>query len=565
MRGGMFRQFLVLIWVRLLLGGLLFAWAWGEPRGARAYTPESPEVLAAVERGIQYLEKEQANPSGIGTDPTEKGGRMLAAYTHYKIRQDPAHPVVAEGLAEAQNLARTAMQSGLKHSAEITYECAVALLLMIDVDPTKYASLIQGLGNALIGKQKSHGGFGYLNEELGDTSQTQYCVLAMWTMDQADFNVPKSNMDRAVQWLLRTQDPTGQWGYKGKDSQKIGNLVPQDERKSHSLTTAGAGSVLIGGDFFGLWRSAKQMQPDVPGLPPAVRVANSVDEMRERRESFKIPGETLLTFIARSENYMNTNRYQRQGGRTWHYYYIYTLERYKSFLEVANGIQEKEPAWYNEVTEQLLGSQAADGSWGATEKDGSLSNGKVSTCFGILFLIRSTKKAIGEIGEGLLAGGYELPKDTTKIRVEGTQIKPEKVATAVTDLLGLLEAEGADKLEGGSIPEDLKLADDPEERKKQLSRLERLARGSQSWQARRVATRLLGQSDSLESVPTLIFALTDPDAQVRRYAADGLGYISRKMSGFGTSAKETDAETRKAVEQWKNWYLRLNPSYVFLD
>lgn len=545
-------------WV--LLGLLLVA-----PTSVWSYTPESPVVMESVERGIVYLEELQKEPEGF-TDPTEEGGRMLAAYTHHKVRQDPTHPVVVAGLQTATSLARNCIQGGLPvNKAEITYECSVALLLMIDVDPAKYAGLIQGLGNALIAKQKPHGGFGYLNEKDGDTSQTQYCILALWTMDQAEFTVPKAAMDRAIQWLLRTQDPSGQWGYKGVDSGRIGALVPQDALKGHSLTAAGAGSVLIGGDFFGLWRSAKQLKPDIPGLPTALKEAASLDEMKAKRESFKIPDETLLQFVGRSENFFNASPYKRPGGKSWHYYYIYTLERYKSFLEVARGVQEKEPAWYNAGVEDLLKFQSPEGSWGAVEQDPSNSNGKISTCFAVLFLIRSTKKAIGDLGEGVLAGGYELPKDTTKIRVDGTQIKPERVATAVTDLLGLLESEGADKLEGGSIPENLKLAADPAERKKQISRLERLARGSQSWQARRVATRLLGQSDTLDVVPTLIFALTDPDAVVRRYARDGLRFISRKFNGFGLPDAPEEKEIERAVKQWRAWYNRLDPSYVFLD
>lgn len=541
------------------------SWGIGVISPAWGYTPDSPVVVEAVDRGIAYLEKHMNEPSGPGVSATAEGGHMLSAYTHHKVVQDPTHAVVQRGLATAQSLARQAMQNGLPVRAEITYECSVAILLMIEVDPSKYATLIQGLGNVLMSKQKPHGGFGYLNEEDGDTSQTQYCMLAMWTMDQADFNVPRANVDRAVQWLLRTQDPTGRWGYKGKDSGRVGVRIAQDDRQSHSLTTAGGGSVLIGGDYFGLWRSAKQLKPDIPNLPPALREASSVDEMQQRRESFKIPPENLLQFIGLSENYMNQNPYRRPGGPSWHYYYMYTLERYKSFLEVARGVSEKEPDWYNQGVDSLLAFQAPDGSWGAVTQDQSHSDGEISTCFSILFLIRSTKKALGDMGEGLMAGGYELPKDTTKIVVDGTQIKPEKVATSVTDMLSLLEGEDANKLESGSIPEDLKLAKDPAERKKQLARLERLARSSQSWQARRVATRLLAQSDSLESVPTLIFALTDGDTIVRRYARDGLRFISRKFNGFGLPDDPEQQEIDKAVDQWKAWYTKLNPSYVFLD
>ena len=436
---------------------------------------------------------------------------------------------------------------------------------MIDVDQTKYQRQIQGLGKAIIAEQRPHGGFGYLNEQLGDTSQTQYCILALWSMDQAGMDVPKSPMDRAVQWLLRTQDPSGRWGYKGVDSGRVGNLVQQDGRQTFSLTTAGAGSVLIGGDFFGSWRGTREIKPNIEDFPPALSEQKSVAELKEKRESFKATPETLMTCITRTENFFSNASYDGQPGREWHYYYIYTLERYRSFLEVARGKQEKEPQWYNQVVEELAQLQDPGGSWGDPSKVGASTNAPISTAFSILFLIRSTKKAIGDLSEGIVAGGWELPKDTTNIRVDGTQIKAKPVVTEVTDLLGMLEGDDADGLEKGSIPENLKLSDDPKQRQQQLSRLERLARGSASYQARRVATRLLGQSDSLDVVPTLIFTLADPDGQVRIYARDGLRFISRRIDGFGMPTEPTPADIDKAVKNWRAWYIKLDPGYVFLD
>jgi HEAT repeat protein len=109
------------------------------------------------------------------------------------------------------------------------------------------------------------------------------------------------------------------------------------------------------------------------------------------------------------------------------------------------------------------------------------------------------------------------------------------------------------------------LADDPDERRKQLDRLVRLVRGSQSYQARRVAARLLGQSGELRVVPALIFALSDPDTTVKRFARDGLRFISRRFDGFDMPNKPNEQEMRAAQRAWKDWYLSLDPGYVFLD
>ena len=139
------------------------------------------------------------------------------------------------------------------------------------------------------------------------------------------------------------------------------------------------------------------------------------------------------------------------------------------------------------------------------------------------------------------------------------------MAAAVTDLLDILEDDSADELEGKSLPEDLQLDSDPTARAAQLDRLERLVRGSSSWQARRVAARLLGQSDEMRVVPALIFALSDPDTSVKRFARDGLRFISRKFDGFGMPDQASEAQSRQAQQRWKDWYLTMRPGYVFLE
>ena len=69
----------------------------------------------------------------------------------------------------------------------------------------------------------------------------------------------------------------------------------------------------------------------------------------------------------------------------------------------------------------------------------------------------------------------------------------------------------------------------------------------------------------MDIVPTLIFALTDPDTVVRKEARDGLRFVSRKFEGFGLPDKPNDKQVEDATRAWKQWYLKANPSYVFID
>ena len=153
----------------------------------------------------------------------------------------------------------------------------------------------------------------------------------------------------------------------------------------------------------------------------------------------------------------------------------------------------------------------------------------------------------------------------SKARLVGGKAKTKKAAQAVTDMLDLLDGEDADQLDGKSLADDMVLPTNPTARAAAMDRLERLVRGSRSWQARRVAARVLGKSDEMRVVPSLIFALSDPDSSVKRYARDGLRFISRKFEGYGMPDKPTDSEMREAQKKWREWYKTMDPGYVFLD
>ena len=72
-------------------------------------------------------------------------------------------------------------------------------------------------------------------------------------------------------------------------------------------------------------------------------------------------------------------------------------------------------------------------------------------------------------------------------------------------------------------------------------------------------------SDELRVVPALIFGLSDPDESVRKYARDGLRFISRRFEGYGMPDEPTNAQVRQAQRKWRAWYLTMRPGFVFLD
>lgn len=539
-------------------------------RPASAYRSEDPEVQQMIDRGIAYLEglsEKQIQDTTWGGAP---GHIIVMAYAHYKARHDAKNRVVRQGIRRSQDFAKVFSRSPFEPGKEgaydkSLYEMAVAILLLCEIDAEAYKKDIKALGKAMISRQQNTGGFGYPSEQQGDTSQVQYVVLALWTMDQKGIAVPENVFREVFGWLMRVQDVDGSWPYRATDPGPNKGLIKQGNKyKSHSTALAGASSALIAADYFQFWRERKRELSNIPGLPQAVYLKGQIPlpDIR-RKDRAPVSPKNVIDATERMDKWREETPYKRGGVGQWHYYSLYSIERYQSFLEFARDDVESEPEWYDRWVEQLLNDQDASGGWGIKDRDATPPS--IATAFAILFLSRSTANAIGTISAGSAVGGWGLPDDTSEIKVDGGQIKGKDIAGSVTDLLSALEGDGADDLAGKSIPDNLQLATSGPEREDQLNRLERLARGSRSWQARRVAMRLLGQSDDMDRVPTLIYGLSDPDSKVKIYARDGLRFISRKFDGFDMPRKPSPAEIYATQKKWKAWYLTMRPEYIFLD
>ncbi|QDS86512.1 hypothetical protein EC9_06760 [Rosistilla ulvae] len=532
---------------------------------ASAYSPEHPDVVRMIDRGIAFLRSKEKDH---GHHP--EGAKMLKAYAIYKVNHDPDDPLVREGVAAAvAYIEKQTKAKSVDHY--MSYAGAFAMLLLIDVDPIKHRSAIERMSRYYLGLQKPHGGFGYPNGPEGDNSQNQYAVLSMWSLRKAGFKVPPEVMERLAIYLLQTQDPSGMWGYFGI----IGNrgLVRQ-ERTRMSLTSACAGSLLIAGDFFDFYKDRarrKQKTDDDSGLPPALTIHDEKSEQAAAAvKTSQLKNPMIETAVGRAMNFYNKTAFKFSNfpnSLGFYYYALYAHERFMSFVENSRGEYENEPAWYNQGVEDLKRHQDPNGAFGgvAARKAGMsphLSESE-NTAFAILFLIRSTKKAIGQLSTGTMQGGYGLPKSTKGMQSKGGQLIDAPKAGSVGGMLDLLE-QGGDDVDDKAIYDSLILSKDPQERADQLKRLKRMVKGG-PYKTRRAAARMLGQSSDMDIVPTLIFALTDPDKTVQREARNGLRFVSRRFEGFGLPDDPPPKQVEAAVKAWKEWYLLSNPSYIFLD
>lgn len=534
----------------LLVGSLLAVALTASP--CRAYSPSSPEVIQMVNRAVAYLKK---------SSHTKPGGWALIGLTLVKNRESLGDPKIVEA-------AQKVSEAVHKDLATMDiYSTGLSVIFLTNYDSGKYRGEINMLLNSLVAKQKPHGGWGYPQLETGDTSMTQYGVLGSWEAKQAGFDVPQRVIDRVATWLMRTQDPSGAWGYQGQLSENA-QLRPQQEIRP-SLCAAGLGSVFICADLLGMTPAMRaEGDPRLAGLRE-IKEDDEKDEEGKPKERVKttVNLEAIRATQARGNGWFQKNEIIDAGMETL--YYMYALERYQSFRELAEGRAAREkdtaegPKWYNAGVEFLKKTQAPDGSWSCQGQCDTV----VNTAFGALFLLRSSQKSIRRargFGDGRLIGGVGLPKEGEEFLGSDGRVvsksplgpfaamKAELGRQSAEDLQNAIErieqeakGRGSDLLTSDLQKQFRELLADPEPEK------------------RIAAVKALVLNGNLDDVPMLILAMDDPDPEVMIAARDGLCRLTRRFSGFGPPDDATPEERRLSIERWKQWYKSIRPDTEF--
>jgi hypothetical protein len=501
--------------------------------------PPSEDVEAMVGRALDFLKR---------SEDERLGAKCLAAMCFLKTGAPLTHPVVQQGIRACREAAYNPFP------IEDVYSNGLAVILLCQVDPKTYQEEINRYIASLYARQKPHGGWGYEGRSTGDTSQTQYAVLGLWTAHRVGIRLQGDSILNGLNWLMRTQDPSGGWGYQGRDSEGP-QRIAQDE-VGHSMCAAGFGSTLMCAHMLGFTQTADEQAVDDLDLPPAVTRVVENTTAPPIDAAGKVDEQRLEETIRLARRWMDQN-YTIEILR-YNLYYMYALERYKSFDELVTGQPEESPKWYRDGVELLKQLETPDGGW---------SHGcgpYPDTAFGILFLVRSTQKTLrAGIGDGLLVGGRGLPSNVAQVTVHRGQLFTKETARSVDDLVRILEDPNHPQYEEllrdprGLRPFEIGQVTDAD-----VPRLVRLIHGGDPV-ARLVSVQALAVRDSLDDVPTLIFALTDPDRRVVLAARDALRQISRRTDGFGLTDGFTEGQRFDAIEAWKAWYLALRPDAVW--
>jgi hypothetical protein len=522
-----------------VLGGGLFVVA----STAAALTPDSPEVQRAIGRGIKFLESDAAQDNRVGA-------QALVGLVMLKHGDKPDHPRITEAVKLIQ--AAVGQHDPAQVSLDI-YSTGLAIIFLVQLDPSKYQPEIDCLLKFLRLRQKPHGGWGYPEKETGDTSMTQYGVLSSWEAAQAGYPPPMKSIEGVTTWLLRTQDPSGAFGYQGV----LGDghtLVKQSEVK-HSMAAAGLGSLYICANLLGITQKVEKRDDDLPPALKEVKPKDGDDKDKDKQPKTRVDAKRVHEAQVRGTRWMRANYKINVDGFT--HYYLYALERYMSFLELLDQKAEKEPKWYSDGARYLIKSQADDGSWK------SQSGVVPDTAFAVLFLLRSTKKSIEKAysyGDGTLVGGRGLPKDTARVEVRGGQVVAKPLLGPAESLLKALDgADDKDYDQALDLLAELPAADLESLVAKHGETLRRLV-GNKSPEARLAAVRALGKATDLDNVPAFIYALSDPDPEVVRAAHEALLRVGRSPTLIRLPESFSDEDRRLAIEKWKAWYRAIRPA-----
>jgi hypothetical protein len=524
------------VMLRIVFVALLLTCA-SSSADAATYAPDNPDVRRALERAAAFLA--QANDPRLGAKAL--AGRVLV----HLDRRD--HAKVAEAVeAIRQELAG----SGGPDESHI-YSLGLAIAFLAELDAETYHDELRGLVDRLLSKQRPDGAWGYANRGTGDTSMTQYAVYGLWNAAQVGVQVDDDVWNRVVAWLLKTQDPSGAWGYQGNIGEP-GRRVAQAEMR-RSMTEAALASLYLSGEHFGFW-TFRSERPSISPLLKPVEDAAAAKPQTAPQATF-----TLTHFQTALGD---GNRWDAASKEpvyaAFPTYHLYTIERYHTFRDAAL----RKPAandWYDLGAVFLLKAQQPDGSWNSQE-------GLVaSTAFAALFLMRSTRATLVKLdllATGTLVGGRGLPLAKPAPQAAGPSdaarpgTAPSKPGDALKDLARNLEDPKfleslADLDRTAPLPD----APPPSELKQRLIELA----GTNTPQLKAAVLTALGRTNDLDHVPLLIEALADPNPAVHQAAIDALRYLDRRSKELGKPLAPDPATRRAEAIQWHNWYRTIRP------
>lgn len=566
---------------------------WASPAAAqKLYDPNHPDVEAMVNRGISYVEANA--PRGI-----DEGLLAALAIIETKKRYENEvprdNPIVRKAVEDVLQAVADDQAGGIAPFLRSTgaYVPCLGVIVLCEVNDQLYASQINYLLGLVLRRQNAEGGFGYPHEkEVTDTSQGQYIGLALTVAKNHGFQWDVEAAKRLLETFCNTQ-VNDTWVYHYTGRQPRGGNAPEFDRTPRlSIHLAGLSSTYLLADLLNLRIRGKRgagavtgaenaasvaavANADVDPLPPAVRIYVKPKEGESKADDPIVSFDTSkLNGVLTGGTRWLVSQYQ-VFPEVWPYYYMYGFERYAFFREKSEGAVSELPNWYDDGVVELMNRQQGNGSWEFPKAD--INSGRVSigesnpnqaTCLAILFLVRSSQILFVEGREGVTIGNDSL-KPNTRIDMTNGTVNSSELGKGIDDVMNLIKKSGGEEeleqllpILGAAIRQ---LSEDPSKsRGEKMAALRALVLHEDNLR-RLVAVKVLAGLQDLDSVPALLFALTDPDLDVCREAHNGLRLISRKIDSFPLSSDPTPKEYLDLKKKWTNWYLKLRPDAELMD
>jgi len=531
--------------------------------GAEGLTPQSPTVLQAVARAVAFLKKN-------GSTEPRLGGRALVALALYKAGVDPETDSTIQGALE--DIQKAISDDGTVTISDHIYTAGIIILLLAEIDPDRYRRELIAMGRFLQVNQCPDGSWIYPSAPppgaypSGDMSMTQYATMGLWTLHQIGINISGNAVDRLGRWLTTVQSAEGTYAYQTHDFGTRQWRWETGVNRTLSMTAAGMASVYVCRDLFGFNGQNRTWDGEVH---EAFRErAEDIADIPLGNYRLSVRKEVFETVQVKGNAWMERNYTPVKPTGEFFYYYLYALERYSAFKELAENEYHESPPWYNRAATVLLDKQATDGSWKDVRSEPGTS---VDTAYALLFLLRSTRRSFEKwkvpniFDGGNLRGGRGLPTLTDDIKIEnGVVVSLSEMGNAEQLM------ERLDDLQDTDEETLIRLAELPAEDvenllKRNKAKLKTMV-GHTTAVQRFAAVNLLGKSGNVSNAPALIYALTDPDHNVAEAAQTALLRLSRQTTATPfPKPEEPNVEHRMAamIQHWKEWYRTIDPDALF--
>ncbi|MCG8449434.1 MAG: DUF4159 domain-containing protein [Pirellulales bacterium] len=310
------------------------------------------QVRAAIAGGVKYLLDEQNPKRGTWNDMVAYPGGVTALCTLALLNAgvEPEHPQIRKALSYLRKI-----------EPEKTYSVALQTMVLCAATPRRDLLQIQDNVRWLESMQLEGGQWSYPSGG-GDNSNSQFAVLALHEAERVGATVQPATWEKAAEYWKGCQNQRGSWGYLKNWENGLG-----------SMTCAGiAATVICAGHV----------------NKPNAEIRNGLVQCCQPQEDDN-KLELALSWLAKNFS-VRRNPGRRGMEGTWHYYYLYGLERVGR-LTARRFIGEYD--WYREGAEFLVQEQDPfSRNWVGVRH--AEDNPHVATSLALLFLAKGRRPVL---------------------------------------------------------------------------------------------------------------------------------------------------------------------------